>query len=87
MDFLKIPSNCASSLGLDLKAIEKCYSGERGTKLQLEAESFSKDVIEKSGFVPSITYGHKYNARNQRSSLDNFHEIVKEHLQKLAEIN
>jgi len=85
MDFLKIPSNCATTLGLDLKAIENCYNGERGIKLQLEAEKFSKDIIEKSGFVPSITYGHKYNARSQRSSLDSFHEIVKEHLQKLAE--
>lgn len=81
MDFLKIPSNCANSLNLDIKAIETCVNGERGTQLQLEAENYSKDIIGKSGFVPTITYGRQFNARNQRSSLDSFYEIVKEHLQ------
>ena len=81
MDFTKIPSNCATNLNLDLKAIEICYNGERGTQLQLEAENYSKDIIDKSRFVPTITYGQQYNARTQRSSLDSFHEIVKEHLQ------
>lgn len=83
MDFTKDPSNCASNLKLDLKAINECANGDRGTKLQLEAENYSRDIIGASGFVPTITFGQQYNARSQRSSLDNFYQVVKEHLQAL----
>lgn len=85
MDFLKIPSNCAKDLDLDLDAIDACFNGKRGTELQLEAESFSKDVIEDSGFVPTMTYGQKFNARSQRSSLDRFYEVVKQHIESLSQ--
>lgn len=84
MDFLKIPSNCAVNLKLDLKAIELCYTGDRGTQLQLEAEKYSRDIIGKSGFVPTITYAQQFNARSQRSSLDSFYEVVKEQVQALG---
>lgn len=84
MDFLKIPSNCAYDLGLNLEQIDECVNGTRGTELQLEAEKYSKDVIDDSGFVPTMTYGQKFNARSQQSSLNRFHEVVKQQIEALS---
>lgn len=83
MDFLKIPTSCARNIGLGLEEIQQCTEGERGTKLQLDAEKYSRSIIERSGFVPSVTYGQKYSARSQWSSLEGFKEIVEEHLEAL----
>lgn len=83
MDFSKNSRNCAQNLGLDMKKINECETGEKGIALQLEAESFSQDIIARSGFVPTIVYGRKYKAGDFWASLEDFENIVHDQLQNL----
>jgi hypothetical protein len=83
MDFSKNPSNCAQNLGLDMNKVNNCANGEKGTSLQLKAEEYSKDVIGRSGFVPTIVYKNQYKAGDFWASLEDFEGIVGDQLATL----
>lgn len=81
MDFLKNPSNCAQNLGLDMNKVNQCVNGEKGIELQLEAEENSREIIGRSGFVPTIIYNKQYNAGHFWDSLENLEGVVEEKLE------
>ena len=83
MDFSKSSSNCAQNLGLDMNKVNECANGERGNSLQLQAEEFSKDIIARSGFVPSIVYGGVFKTSDNWASLEDFEAIVNDKYQAL----
>lgn len=76
MDFQKNPTNCAQNMGLDMTKVNQCVSSDRGTQLQLKAEQDSKDVIGRSGFVPTIVYNKQYSAGDFWASLDDFGAVI-----------
>lgn len=84
MDFSKNPSNCAQNLGIDMNKINQCVNGGRGIKLQLEAEEYSKGIISRSGFVPTIVYQKVYKAGDFWASLEDFSGVVEDQLKALA---
>ena len=83
MEFGKNAGICAQNLGLDLIKINTCTESEKGTKLQLEAEEYSKNVINKSGFVPTIVYNHYYKAGDFWASLDDFEGVINDQIAAL----
>lgn len=84
MNFVNTAANCAQNLGLDVGKINQCVNGERGKILQLEAEKFSKNVIARSGFVPSIVYDGVFKAGDNWASLEDFEAVVNDKLQSRA---
>lgn len=82
MDFNKNPPNCAQNMGLDMTKVNDCTNGPRGTKLQLEAEEFSRHIIGKSAFVPTIVFQGAYKAGDQWGAIEDFETVVKEQLKK-----
>lgn len=83
MDFSKNAYNCAQNLGLDMTKVNDCVNGEKGTELQLEAEEYSRDIINRSGFVPTIVYNSKYQAGDFWASLEDFEGVVNDRLQNI----
>lgn len=83
MDFSKSPLNCAKNMGLDMTKIATCENGPLGTKLQLEAEKLSENVIGRSNFVPTIRYQNNFKAGEFWDSLDNFETVVRDKLAAL----
>jgi hypothetical protein len=83
MDFSKNPSNCASNLGLNLNKINECANGEKGIELQLEDEKKSADIINRSGFVPTIVYQQNYRAGDFWASLEDFEGVIRDRLQTI----
>lgn len=82
MDFNKNPTNCAQNMGLDMKKINDCSNGPRGTILQLEAEEFSRHIIGKSAFVPTIVFQGTYKAGDHWGAIEDFETVAKAQMQK-----
>jgi Gamma interferon inducible lysosomal thiol reductase (GILT) len=76
MNFLNSASNCAKNQGLDMNKVNQCANGERGNVLQLEAEEFSRSIIARSSFVPSIVYSGVFKAGDNWASLEDFESVV-----------
>lgn len=66
-----------------MNKINECVNGEKGIDLQLEAETYSQDIIARSGFVPTIVYGNNYKAGDFWASLEDFEGVVDDQLQDL----
>lgn len=67
-----------------MNKINECANGEKGLQLQLEAEEYSKNIISRSGFVPTIVYQGQYKAGDFWASLEDFKGVINDRLQQLS---
>lgn len=86
MDYSKNPSNCAQNIGLDMNKINSCANGKKGIELQLKAEEFSKQYIERSSFVPTIIFNGQYQAGAFWASLEDFEGVVEDQIKAMQKI-